>query len=539
MRVTPQTSPKIAIPRRGKLRARRVADFLERLTVPTGFGAGKQFRVRDWQYDYLEDVYGNVDVNGVLVTRYAILSMGRKNGKTALDAGLVLVHLVGPESVENGEVYSAATEKEQAGQIFKFCRQYVASEPELQAHVSTFSTKTMNCSNGSMFRALSREAGSKMGMSPSAYVYDELAQAKNRDLFDALDTGMGAREEPLAHIISTQSNDPQHPLSELIDDGLAGHDPSIVVHLYSVPDEEKNIFTERVWYFANPALGDFKSLKDMRQQAARASRRTSFENSFRNLQLNQRVNQQDIFIPRSEWIACATKRPIPDGAQCWAAGDLSSVNDLTALTLVTDGDEDNVEQYFWKPEDTLLDHEDRDRKPYDAWRKGGFLETCPGRSIDYDFIAKRWIEILSRVKCRGLCFDRWRIEHLFTAFDRLGFKTWVDGKDEVTKGGLRLIPFGQGFHDMAPALDATERSITERSLSHPDNPVLNFCVSNAISVADPAGNRKLDKSKVRFRIDGAVTLAMAVGLKARERKDKKLDLSGFLSNPVSTANARR
>jgi len=157
-----------------------------------------------------------------------------------------LLHLVGPEAELNGEIYSAATEREQAGIVFKYASQIVRADPELMSYIKIVdSTKTMVCySNGSVYRAISAEAGTKYGYNPTVVIYDELAQAKNRELYDALDTSMAAREEPLFIVISTQSNDPQHILSQLIDDGLTGEDPTTVCHLYAVPDDadEEDIF---------------------------------------------------------------------------------------------------------------------------------------------------------------------------------------------------------------------------------------------------------------------------------------------------------
>lgn len=104
-------------------------------------------------------------------------------------------------------------------------------------------------------------------------IFDELAQAKNRELYDALDTSMAARLEPLFIVISTQSNDPQHILSQLIDDGTSGRDETTVCHLYAVPDEAENVFDDvKLWKQANPALGDFRSLEEMRTAAQRAKR---------------------------------------------------------------------------------------------------------------------------------------------------------------------------------------------------------------------------------------------------------------------------
>lgn len=448
--------------------------------------------------------------------RRAVLSIARKNGKTALIAALVLVHLVGPEAVENGEIYSAANDREQAAQVFKVVAQMVRADAELAGMLKVVdSTKTVACyANGSFYKAMSAEAGTKHGLNPTVVIYDELAQAKTRELYDVLDTSMGAREEPLFITISTQSNDPQHILSQLIDDGLRAGDPTTVVHLYAVPDDTPDIFDEKVWPLANPALGDFRSLDDMRAMAARARRMPSFEAPFCNLYLNQRVDAQSPLIARSEWMACQVENTLELGEEIYAALDLSGTTDLSALVGISAERGDRAKAWFWKPKDLIAQHSDRDRAPYGEWVKKGHIEATPGRSIDYGFVAERIAEIRSDYKIKGLAFDRWRIELLLREFNAIGLDAYVEGKDKSRAGALRLVPWGQGFKDMGPAIDALEISVLERRFAHDGNPVLTFCFSNAVVVPDPAGNRKLDKSKTRFRIDGAVAAAMAMGLKA-------------------------
>jgi hypothetical protein len=135
----------------------------------------------------------------------AVLSVGRKNGKLTLTGAPVLAHLVGPVAIRNGEIYSAATEREQAAIVFKTAAQMVRADAELLAMSKIVdSTKTMDrMHNGSVYRAISAEAGTKHGLNPSVVIYDELAQARNGDLYDVLDTAMGARDEPLFVVIST------------------------------------------------------------------------------------------------------------------------------------------------------------------------------------------------------------------------------------------------------------------------------------------------------------------------------------------------
>lgn len=520
---------------------------MELLRVPSGVGQSKPFVLRRWQKQFIYDVYAPQGADGRRRVRRAIFSVARKNGKTALIAALVLVHLIGPEAISNGEIYSAATDREQAGQVFKFARQIVDADPELADLIDVIpSTKTLLCkSNGSFYRALSAEAGTKHGLNPSVWIYDELAQAKNRELYDVLRTSQGARQEPLGIVISTQSPDPEHPLSKLIDDALVANDKRILVHLYAVPDEVEDIFNEKIWALANPAMGDFREIEDLRSLADSAARQPMEEASFRNLYLNQRVDQTSPLIPRSEWVACrengqedkqASGLLIPR-ERIYLALDLSAVNDLTALVGVSAGwGEERLGAWHWKPKDWIHDHARRDRAMYDVWSRPdqGWLEAPPGKVIDYGYVAERIASISADYEVVGLAYDRWRIENLLVEFKRIGLDAYIDEKgDKPTSSGLRLVPWGQGYKDMAPAVDALSASISHRRLRHNGNPVLAFCFANAIVDTDPAGNRKLDKNKTRFRIDGAVATCMGIGLKAREvEPEEAADIGDFIDNMV-------
>lgn len=500
------------------LRVQLIYDFIGNLIVPSGVGAGKPIKLLDFQKDFIRSIYTPTNRSGNRTVRRAILSIGRKNGKTLTTGALVLVHLVGPESIRNGELYSCANDRDQASMVFKYVAQIVRADPELAALIKIVdSTKTMICfENGTTYRAISAEAGTKFGLNPSLWIYDELAQARNRDLYDAMDTASGAREESLGIIISTQSPDPQHPLSQLIDDGESGNDPTIVCHLHAVPDETEDIFDEKVWYSANPALGKFRLLDEMRNAAKRAKRMPSFEAAFRNLYLNQRTSSETPFIPRAEWIACQGEAAIENGEGLYLGLDLSGKTDLTALVAVSNGKDDKVRPWFWKPKESLIEHERRDRVPYTLWEKQGIINTTPGRAIQYSFIAQEIAEIHRNYNIVGMAFDRYRIDDLLNAMREIGLESYVDGKDHQLSGAIRLVPWGQGYASMTQAVEALEVSVLERKLVHDGHPCLTWNISNAMAISDAAGNRKLDKAATRFRIDGAVALAMAVGLKSRD-----------------------
>ena len=195
-----------------------------------------------------------------------------------------------------------------------------------------------------------------------------------------------------------------------------------------------------------------------------------------------------------------------------------------------------IKPFFFKPGEQLIEQSYRDfgsgNFRYVEWKDAGHIEITGGRSIDKAAIARRIAELSGRYRVRAMAYDRWRIEDLLREFDHIGLEAHKaeaepdDGKPVTTlpRSGLRMVPWGQGFKDMAPAIDALETAVVERKLVHPNNPCLNWNMANAVAVMDPAGGRKLDKDKSRFRIDGAVALAMLMGYRARARLRPTVDI---------------
>lgn len=500
----------------------RAIAFIEKLKITIGEDAGKPFKLRPWQKSFIRDVLNPVGDDQNRIVRRAVLSIARKNGKTELAAALILVFLIGPAAELNGEIYSAANDREQASIVFNAVARMVEASPALSRHLRVIpSTKVIYVKTGgikaagSKFRALSAEAGTKHGLNPSFVVYDELAQARTRELLSVLTTSQGARKEPLFLTISTQNNDPTHPLSEMIDDGLNSNDPSVVCHLYAA-DDDCDLLDPVQWRKANPALGDFRSAVELEAMAKRAERLPSEEAEFRLLYLNQRVSLHAPLIATSDWRKCHVpglefepKEPIYLGL------DMSATTDLTALVAVSVHDGSRVKAWFWKPEDLIAEHTKRDRVRYDVFAKQGFLSASPGRIINPRLIAAKVVELSETYDVRGLAFDRAYMGEVLRYFDDGGYVA-----QEGEGDGIRLVKWGQGFIGMNPAINAFEAAVLTCDLRHDGNPLTTFCVSNAMSVMDPAGNRKLDKAKSRFRIDGAVALAMALGLKALDRVEE-------------------
>lgn len=507
-------------------RAERVIAFIECLKIPSGRDRGKPFLLREWQRDFIRSIYDPVYPDGRRKVRRALLSMARKNGKTAIIAGIVLAHLVGPEASYGQEIYSAANDKEQASIIFRQCCGIIEQDETLTQLVRPIpSRKRLVCEMfGSFYTALSSDAKTKHGLNPAVWVYDELAQAISQDLYEALDTSQGAQAEPLGIVISTQAVSPKSLMSQLVDDAIKIQSGEVVdetraVAVYAVP-RDADPFDESLWPLANPAIGDFLSLEDMRAEAAQAKRLPSRLASFRNLRLNQQVDGTDQLLTAEDWKACAhpVDRAALRGRSCVAGLDLSTRRDLTALELLFDplpGEELRpVLSFVWTPDANLAGRAQADAAPYLTWREQGHLLTTPGATVDYGFVAVQLAELAAEFNIRGVAFDRWRIGDLINALGAHGVPHTCD-PDKPQFGVLRLIPWGQGFKDMAPAVDAIEELATGHVLAHGGHPVLTWAASNAVATRDPANNRKLDKIRARNRIDPFVALTMAAGLAAR------------------------
>jgi len=504
---------------RGLSRAGRVIAFLEDLEITTGKHARTKLRLRRWQRKFVEAVYRE-DKRGIRPIRTAVLSMARKNGKSQLAAALALCHLSGPEAESRGEVYSCANDRFQSGRIFNEMVALISRHSALSArtNITSFRKEIHDLVNGSIYVALTAEAKTKMGLSPSFVIYDELGSADNRALFDAMDSAMGGRENPLMLVISTQAADDFAPMSQLVDYGLrigSGdiRDPAFHLTLYSAP-ENADPWSKEAWRAANPALGDFRSLADVERLAKQAQRMPARENAFRNLILNQRVAAEARFMDQAAWRACAGEPEIPVGARVYAGLDLGATRDLSALVIVwQDGTGTfHVKPYCWLPGD-LKERSEQDHAPYLEWAKLGFIAPI-GESTDPAVIARKIAAINGQNHIVSLAFDRWRINDLKRELDAIGCN-------------VLLEPHGQGFKDMSPAVDIVERLVIQRKLRHGAHPVLQWCAANAVVTRDPAGGRKFDKAKSTGRIDALVALAMALSL-ALLRGPKPIDIEAMI-----------
>lgn len=497
-------------------RGEKIIKFVEtHCRVPEGKLVGKPIKLDPFQKRFIKNVYDNP-----AGTRLAILSMARKNGKTALIAALCLAHILGPEARLNSQLVSGAQSRDQAALVFNLMVKMINLNPELVARsrVVPSGKRIYGLRKNVEYQALAADASTKHGLSPWLVIFDELGQVRGpKDAFvEALETAQGAYDDAMQIVISTQAPTDADLLSIWIDDALKNKDPHTVVELHTAP-EDAILLDKKAWKKANPALGSFRSNIEMAAMAEKAERMPSFESSFRNLYLNQRIDRNTPFISKNIWQANGGDVSEDWGkAEVYSGLDLSSTSDLTALVSIANiGDFWEVKPVFWLPGDGLAEKARADRVPYDVWHKQGLLLTTPGKAVEYEYVAHQLYAFEQTHNWKRCAFDRWGMKYLRPWLINAGFTE--ERIEEL------FVEFGQGFQSMSPALRDTESALLNAKVKHTNHPVLTMCAQNAVVTQGPADGRKLNKAKAAGRIDGMVALTMAFGIAPLDEPQVSVD----------------
>ena len=490
-------------------KAQRVVRFIEALRHTKGEFHGQPFHLLPWQEKIIRDVFGTVRDDDPTMRQYttAYIEIPKKNGKSELGAAIALNMLINDDEWK-AEVYSCASDRQQAAIVFDVAMDMVRQSPALMKRVKIIpSTRRMIYQpTGSIYQVLSSEVATKHGLNVSACIFDELHTQPTRALYDVMTQGSGdARKQPLWFLLTTAGTDRNSICWEVHQkalDILEGRkiDPRFYPVLFGLPDEA-DWTNEENWYRANPSLDHTITIDKVRDAFRKAQETPADENQFRQLRLNQWVKQSVRWMPMDKWDECGgVVDPYAlEGRACYAGLDLSSTSDLTALVLAfppTSEDEPYIAlPFFWLPEETLSLRVRRDHVPYDQWAKRGFIRTTEGNVVHYGFIERFICELGERYNIREIAHDRWNATMMVQTLEDDGFT---------------MVPFGQGFKDMSPPTKELMRIVLEHKLCHGGHPVLRWNMDNAFVRTDPAGNLKLDKEKSTEKVDGAVALVMAL-----------------------------
>jgi phage terminase large subunit-like protein len=478
-----------------------VAFFERYFTHAKGELGGKPFALEPWQRDYVRALFA--EENGQRKIRTSLLALPRKNGKSSLCAGIALRLLL--EDEPGCEVYSCAASRDQARLVFDMARIAVEQSPILSQHLTVYRSAIVRDKTHGTYKALSAEAGIQHGLSAHGVIFDEL-HVSNREMWEVMLSSQGARRQPLTVALTTAGYDRKSVCWEVWQYAEAVKAGSIkderflpAIYSASIEDDWKD---ERTWAKANPNLGVSVKLDFLRSECARAVEMPSYENSFRQLFLNQWTQQDQRWLRMDHWMQGAQPCPVDLRArECFGGLDLATTFDTTCLALVFPLEDGTVwcEPHFWIPEENMRQRVQRDKVQYDVWARQGHLHLTHGNVTDYDQVRAEINELTEKYNIRQIAIDRWNATQLAT---------------QLQGDGIDVVGFGQGYGSMSAPAKQLEAMVVSAKLLH-NNPVLDWQAGNVAIQQDHAGNIKPSKQKSTERIDGIVSLVMALGIMAK------------------------
>lgn len=484
-----------------KKAAMRAIRFIEKLKHTKGEWAGQRFRLEPWQQFVLWNIFGWKNADGMRRFRYAYIEIARKNGKTALSAGIGL-YMLFADGESRPEVYSAATVKDQAKICFSDAVEIVKAT-DLKKYLTPYRNSIVYELKGGTMKPLSSDYGTHDGLNPSCGIIDEFHAHKDSGMFDVIKSAFGARRQPLMFIITTAGFDKSgvcYAYRENVIKVLRGvnEDDSLFGIIYTL-DDKSEWDDPKMWIKANPNLGVSLSADYLADQVKDAKNRPEAVRNVMTKNVDLWVDAERTWILDDVWLKCIGTTDPADlkGCACWGGLDLSNVSDITAYVLLFhENDRFQLLPHFWIPEEKMLEKVRKENINYDKWAAEGYVTVTPGNVIDYDFVKADILRIVADYDLRTSAYDRWNSS-----------QTIIDLQNE----GMECNPFGQGYGSMSAPTKEFEKLVLTGKIEHFGNPVLRWMLASTLVKTDPAGNIKPDKEKSTQKIDGIVASIMALG----------------------------
>jgi phage terminase large subunit-like protein len=488
------------------MKVERVCNFFELLYHWKGQWAGTPIHLEDHQVFYLGNLFGwENKETGLRRFRTSFKSVARKNAKTTECAGKAIYHLMA-DGEHGAQVYSAATKEDQArlvvndaGQIIRKTK-YLVNKFKLYRSREKI-TRILYPATNSFIHPLGSDSDSQDGFDPSYGIIDEYHAHPTDAMLNVIESGMGARRQPLIDIITTAGFNKDYPcysnLRRVAIEVLKGIkiDESFFALIYE-PDIEDDWQDESTWIKSNPNLGVSVSIEHLRARMLQAKNEGgSKEVDFKTKNLNIWTDASVVWISDEKWMECNFGKFEPQkGMECFGGLDLASVRDITALVFVFVTDKIHVVPYFFVNEQMVKDRR-MDGVRYDKWVGEGFMEITPGNVTDYNYIKKRVMDICEMYDVKQINYDRWNSSQLVV---------------DLIETGVPMTQFGQGFASMNAPTKEMERLVWTHEINHQGNPVLRWMLSNVEIQMNPAGDIKVDKGKSTDKVDGIVATIMAI-----------------------------
>ena len=508
-------------------RAEKVAKFLQLLPHTKGKWASKRelIKLEPWQIFSVCIPFGWLrKKDGTRRYRTIVIFVPRKNGKSIIGGGIGC-YMFTADGEFGAEVYSGATTEKQAWEVFRPAKLMVDRTPELRDHfgVEVNASNMCRLEDGSRFEPVIGKPGD--GSSPSCAIVDEYHEHQDSTLFDTMETGMGAREQPVMLVITTAGSSIGGPCHQLVRDsermleGLIDR-PDLWAMLYTIDDGD-DWTSEAALIKANPNYGvsingDFLSARqrDAMQSAAKQA-------TFRTKHLNEWVGAKNAWLNMLRWREAPQRKPLAEleGRPCFIGLDLASKIDIAGNLLVFPPTADDplwhVHGRYYLPESRVIEELDSNTARYREFDALGLLTMTDGEVIDFEVIKEDLREFAGRFDVQQVAYDPWQATQL---------------AQEMQAEGLLMVEVRQTVQNISEPMKELEALVLQRKLAHGDCPILSWMASNVVAKLDAKDNIYPNKERPENKIDGIVGLIMAISRAiSAEQGD---DISDFLRNPI-------
>lgn len=511
--------------------ANKALAFFSFLKHYKGEWAGQVLTLELWQKFIVGSVFGWLRLDGSRRYRIAYNEIPRKNGKSLLAAGVGL-KLAFFDGEGGAEVYSAATKRDQAKIVWGDAKTMVKASPALQKRIHITGGETgvgtlSRLDNASKFVPLGADGDTMDGLNVHGAIIDELHAHKTRVVWDVIQTGTGARRQPMTFVITTAGFDrasvcyEQHEYGEKVLAGVIDDDSFFC--FIATWDEGDDWTSPLSWQKANPNYGISVKIDDLERKCLKAQQVPAEQNEFLRKHGNVWTEQDSRWLSLDLWDANAGDVEASAmiehlrGRKAWGGLDLSSNRDLSAFSLAFPDSEGGVDvlTFPFLPEDGIEERSKSDRVPYKVWRDQGFVTATEGNSIDYDRIRNLINELADVFEIQEIGYDPWNAEQM--AIKLIG-------------DGFKVAKIHQGFSSLNAPCRELERLLLAGQLRHGDHPVLRWAASNVIVHHDPYDNIKPDKPNARSRIDPLAALLNAIArMMLEEETANPYEERGFLT----------
>lgn len=484
--------------------AERAISFIERLRHVKGKWAGEYLKLEPWQCFIVWNIFGWL-MTGTRKRRFteAYVELARKNGKSTLAAGVAL-YLEFADKEMGAEVYSVATTRDQARICFKYAQDMVRFS-DLKKYAVVTRDAIVYEPMGCTYKPLSSDARNLDGCHSHGVIVDEYHAHRTDEVYDVMQTSMGARQQPLMLIITTAGLNTSVPcyayrktMTQVLDGSLDAERTFAIIYTL---DDLAEVDDPAMWIKANPCYGVSLSEEWLREQYEKMQREPSKIANIMTKTFNVWMDAPTVWIPDAVWSEMESVVPLAslDGKECTGALDLAAVNDYCSVSLKF-----NVEgrhQFLWRfyiPEDKYRQRSSmqRENANIDEWVHKGYITVTPGNVTDYDYIIADIAELGKRYKIISMAYDPWNSSTIVPKLIELG---------------VQMHPFTQTIGNYAVPTKEFERLVGLGVIDHYDNPVARWMLSNVVIREDVNGNRRPDKAKSSEKIDGIVAAIMALG----------------------------